>query len=138
MIIITNWFGRLGNNIMQIINALHIAVHFNINEIKLPQHKFLENKIFLNNLLKVPHSTKIIKSNFFYRKELMTKFNLSAKVFDNISIEHIRAVVQNIFKIQDKINIKDDDLTIHIRSGDVYNFRPHPGWVNHRCGFIKK
>ena len=48
---ITNWNGRLGNNIIQIVNAIIFANHFNINKINYPNHNIIKNnQIILNNL----------------------------------------------------------------------------------------
>lgn len=41
MLIITSWFGRLGNNIIQLLNAIHYAKLKNHKIIRFPVHKLL-------------------------------------------------------------------------------------------------
>ena len=74
--------GRLGNFLMQIKHALHIALHNNYNVI-LPKHKFInttyivinknisigEKKIIHQNLLILPFLQKKNKNEYFFNNK---------------------------------------------------------------------
>lgn len=131
---ITIWNGRLGNNITQIVNAIIFANYFNINKINYPNHNIIKNnQIILNNLN--PNNiilNKIYHHNFFSRKKICEQFNINENIFKNIFENNLDlySILNNIININSySLNLKDNDLVIHIRSGDVYSTNPHPGWV---------
>lgn len=142
---ITNWNGRLGNNITQIVNAIIFANHFNINEINYPNHNIIKNnQIILNNLN--PNNiilNKIFHHDFFSRKKICEKFNINENIFTNIFENNLDlySILNNIININydcDCLNLKDNDLVIHIRSGDVYSTIPHSGWIQPPLSFYDK
>jgi len=83
MIILNEWFGRLGNNIIQLKNILHIAVYYNYN-INILKHPFF-NTTYLNNIKL--ENNNITKTNiiitdpyhFFYKNRIQ---NIPLEVFD--------------------------------------------------------
>ena len=59
MLIIDSWTGRLGNNILQIIRAIHYGLVNNHSNIILPFHKFITKKeIVLNDILDKNNTVK--------------------------------------------------------------------------------
>ena len=46
MIIIENWFGRFGNNILQILRAVHYGIINNHDKIVFPPHSLLYEALF--------------------------------------------------------------------------------------------
>lgn len=40
-VVITQWYGRLGNNVIQIVNALLVAEHADIRKVIIPPHDLL-------------------------------------------------------------------------------------------------
>ena len=69
-LIISPWFGRLGNNVLQIIRAIHYAKINNYNKIKLEKHNaFSEQEIIISNKNDIVNK-QTIKDTFFYPQKL--------------------------------------------------------------------
>ena len=128
MIIFNSWFGRLGNNIIQLKNVIQIAFHYKHKILFRCSHPFFDVRIieryFSNNVNNQPITDK---NHFFYRSKIK---HISPKVFQHNNKETIN-LLKHAFIIKDKdINIlNDDDVVIHIRSGDLFSRCPHPSYV---------
>lgn len=122
MLEITHWYGRLGNNIFQVKNCLHLAYYLNCN-IKLPKHEYF-TKCYIEINPKQKKNSEIIEmgSFFFYHKIKLAKFNM--KIFSMNKKKVIHQLTELFkFKYQNDAIIPDNplDLHIHIRSGDLFN-----------------
>jgi len=132
---IINWSGRLGNNICQIVNAILFAHYNNIEIITFPKHVYFKqncidlNKYDLNNN-KNNEKNKIFNDIFFSRNKICKKYNLNITIFENKKI-NISEILKDLINLAEykNIDITDNDLTIHIRSGDVYQSNTHSGWI---------
>jgi hypothetical protein len=131
MIIINSWFGRLGNNIIQLKNALHIALELNHN-VKIPKHHiFNVNEIIID---KEPKKQEIItdNNNFFYLNKInIDKINIDKNIF-TLNNEKIKKIIQSILNSNIDLSRKEDyndKLIIHIRSGDIFNTNPHCKYI---------
>jgi hypothetical protein len=128
MIIIKNWYGRLGNNIIQICNAIHIALYYK-EQIQLPPHTFFNTNIikeyFKNNNNKLKIENNI--SNLYHRHLLK---DIPNEVFE-INIEKVHNLLKKAFIIKQNEfkKIDENDIIIHIRSGDVFSNNPHGGYT---------
>lgn len=116
--IITDWTGRLGNNILQILRCIHYALINNHNIILFPEHNLLhQNKIILD----VENTSEninmnIIEDNFFSLK----KFSMN-DVEPIVMKTYYQKYLKNIVKLNQSNIISDSkDLYIHIRSGDCF------------------
>ena len=124
MLIIDSWFGRLGNNILQVLRAIHYGLTHNHNSVKIPGHKmFLNQEISLNN---TPDKQNIVKNNFFYLKH----FNMEDPE-PYIMKKYFQKYVLPIFKVQPSLeNLENTDvLHIHFRGGDIFSSNPHKAYV---------
>jgi len=132
MIIISNWRGRLGNNITQIINCLGIALYYKC-DISLPNHSIIKK-----NKITIPDSKNHVrlKDDFFSRKKIIEKYKVDEKIFNKKEIISIirREKILDI----DDMKLGNNDLVIHIRSGDIMSSNPHKGWVQPPLYFYKK
>jgi 16S rRNA G966 N2-methylase RsmD len=132
MLIIDSWFGRNGNNILQLKHCIQIALFYK-HEIKFngksSNHKLFNIK-FIENYFNKNKNDTIIKRNFYYKKSLIDKLNIPEEVFD-LNIDETRNILKESFKInQNKINkLNEDDVVIHIRSGDIFDKNPHPDYT---------
>tara|TARA_Y100000782_G_scaffold30644_1_gene34113 strand:+ start:45889 stop:46647 length:759 start_codon:yes stop_codon:yes gene_type:complete len=131
MLLINNWTGRLGNNILQILRAIHFAKLNKHSIIKFKPHSFLsQNVITLDDYNR---NKEEISGDFFN----LSKFNIIDPE-PIIMKEHFQKYIAPIFKIKkiDKIN-NDNTIYIHIRSGDIFNKNPHPAYVQPPFSYYK-
>lgn len=114
---IKDWGGRLGNNIIQFCNALFIAFFHNYN-LQIPNHKFFKKHFIIINDDSVDqtHITKYCKiEKYIFLKYIEIDMN-------NIFKENQKEVLQCL-KDNFIINVpfkQNNDLVIHIRSGDKF------------------
>ena len=127
--IINCWFGRFGNNIIQIINCLYFSTINNISNIKFPKHDFLTNtEIIINeNINNDNLNNKNVYDTFYY----LDKLNLDSPSPVNmkkLAIKYILPILNKGIYIDGEQNTKND-LYIHIRGGDIFTSNPHPKYV---------
>ena len=137
--VIEKWFGRTGNNIVQIINCMYwsFKIKKDIDFIVLPKHVLLKtriiykrdsienndpcfkkNKMNINNLIETNRSNNRVytdANNYFYGKKL--GFNLEPSQMRKIAQEYLTQNILNL-NLNDK-SIGDNELYIHIRAGDI-------------------
>lgn len=134
MLIIQSWFGRIGNNILQIIRAIHYAIIKSHNSIKFNPHSLLSsNLIILENIENIDKSQ--INDTFFSLK----KYNIIDPE-PYIMKEYFQKYVKPIFKIQTEINKNVDDnkkIYIHFRGGDIFSSNPHKAYVQPPLSYYK-
>ena len=122
MIKIKAWSGRLGNNIMQLQNAIHIALFYKIN------HPFFDVSVIEKYFAHHDNEKSSIvfedKHNFYYKPIV------PLEVFQN-NADDVKSILHRAFKIKrDEVNKLDNDtVVIHIRSGDIFDPNPHPDYV---------
>ena len=129
---INKWMGRLGNNIIQLVNTIHIAIELGCN-ILVPEHEFLNTKIItinkksIQNVLEYTNITD--KFEFFYRTKINNNY-VNPDIFLKNS-KKVKKILRNIFviKSEDCIKAHQNDLHIHIRGGDNFTDRPHPVYI---------
>jgi len=162
---INNWFGRLGNNIIQIKNCIQIALYYSYETIIIPNHPYF-NTITINiNSIKSDENIKhyniytskeclvernnkeIITDNIYTCKEFLVEENNKEIITDNndffyqtkiqkidinlfnFNIDVTCYILKKIFTIKGNIELNDNDLVIHIRSGDIFINHPHPSYI---------
>jgi hypothetical protein len=115
---IKGWHGRLGNNIIQLKNAIQLAVSKNYNVI-MPRHKyFSKTYISLNKQIGINSKRISDPNNYFYTSDL-----------PNINYNRVLQILRDCFTIKDVKALDAEDLVIHIRSGDMFDKDPHPGYI---------
>jgi len=126
MLIIKEWYGRLGNNIDQISNVIDIALTYKHNIVFKVEHKLFNLKIIIDYFNKYSNSIIITdKHNFFGENcRLLYPKNTFG---NNNELKH--KLMKESFMIKDINKLDDYDLVIHIRSGDIFKLRPHPNYV---------
>lgn len=134
MLIINSWIGRTGNNILQLVRAIHYAYLNNHNIIIFNNHNLLNsNRINLQNIENI-HQSKII-DQFFYLK----KYNIEDPE-PHLMKKYFQKYIKPIFKIkQDESNIINDDkiIYIHFRGGDIFSNNPHKAYVQPPLSYYK-
>ena len=125
MITITHWFGRNGNNIMQLIHAIYYAKVHDHTSVRFPEHPFLNSTMIQVELKHIDDKAEV-KGSFFH---LGNEFDLHIKdpyVKKLIFLEHIQHIF--LIKPSDKYT-PENTLFIHVRSGDIFEPNPHSGYV---------
>lgn len=129
-LVIIKWCGRLGNNIIQIVNCLSIALHYQCN-VQIPTHKYF-NKTDLNlfgvNLVGGNQSRIKVITDYFFNMDNIKDIKIDKK-WVKIYFKQIQQVLQSIFIIKPPSVLNDNTLLIHIRSGDIFGKHPHPGYI---------
>lgn len=121
MIKITKWQGGFGNNLIQLINAIKIAEIEKINIINFPNHD-----LFTEESIKLKFSSpgnKSFNELFFKTSEHIAPIEMK-RIYNQY--------IEPIFKInttRNPHNFNDNELAVHIRSGDIFNKNPHRSYV---------
>ena len=128
MIIINAWYGRLGNNIKQLSNIIHIAIALKHNIKINVKHRFFDVSLIEKYFNKYNNSEIITddKLNFFNPNKYKLRF--SNTIFEE-NIQEKKKILQNAFLINNINKLPENDLVIHIRSGDIFSSNPHPGFI---------
>jgi len=134
--IVINLAYRFGNFCQQIKNAIHIAVFYNYNVI-LPPHDFLKTRyIVLNKEVTIKNEQLTNKDQYLYKNKIQ---NIDKSLFNKN-----QDIVNYIFKTilvfsTDTVSLGNNDLVIHIRSGDLFDIpNPHEGYLVPPLSYYKK
>ena len=136
MIILKKWQGRLGNNIIQLIHILRIALFYNHNITFNKDHKHFDLELISdyckNKNCKNENPLTIMdeKYNFFR----INGKSVHVKIMKNMMIsgnkeEEIKNVLRRAFKIKNIEKLDEGCLVVHIRSGDTFDRNPHPKYI---------
>ena len=122
---VTEWYGRLGNNLITLYDSLYFAIQNNYDAIIFPKHE-----MFNTQIIKLNHNIDLNDNNMndyndiciIKRGEEMFNYfkQIENKCFD-VNKNIIIGYLKKIFKIKYKSIKKgsEKDLYIHIRSGDL-------------------
>jgi len=126
MILFNNLYGRLGNNIQQLCNIIAIAIAYKHNiKINVKNLTFFDLSVIEKYFNKYNNNEIITdKYNFFYGNKLP----FSNDIFKQ-NIEERNKILQKAFLINNINKLPENDLVIHIRSGDIFSSKPHSGYV---------
>jgi len=133
-------YGRMGNNLLQISNAILLARALGLNHVQMPQTQFLNlpEPVTMHGLTLLPPEQDIkdlggfITSGFFRETRLEpigATMELRRQVIQRYIVPHLT--------IQTKPSERKDCLAVHLRSGDVFGDRPHPSYVQPPLAFYK-
>jgi len=111
--------------ISQLSNAIDIALAYKHN-IKINFHiQFFDLSVIEKYFSKYNNNTIITdKNNFFYRHKL----SFPNDIFKQ-NVEERNKILKNAFLIKNINKLNENDLVIHIRSGDIFSSKPHCGYV---------
>ena len=124
MIIFNRLFGRFGNNIMQLRNIISIAIAYKHNiKINVKKLKFFDLSVIEKYFNKYNNSEIITdKNNFFYNSRLPFPNDIFKQ-----NIEERNKILQKAFLINNINKLPENDIVIHIRSGDIFQRK---GWIH--------
>ena len=133
MLIINSWFGRTGNNILQIIRAIHYAIINSHNSIRFQQHSLLTSNIIILKNIENINKSQIIDTFFSLKK-----YNIIDPE-PYVMKEYFQKYVKPIFKIQTENNndVDDKKIYVHFRGGDIFSSTPHKAYVQPPLSYYK-
>jgi len=125
MLLINSWLGRLGNNMLQLVRAIHYATLYKHKYVKFQSHFFLKNVIIVINYSKDDNKT-IINDTFFSLK----KYDITDPE-PILMKKYFQKYIKPIFKIQTENDndVDDKKIYIHFRGGDIFSNNPHNAYV---------
>ena len=126
MIIFNKLVGRLGNNIVQLCNIIDIAIAHKHNiKINIKKLNFFDLSVIKKYFNKYNNNEIITdKHNFLFSNRLP----FSDDIFKQ-NIEERNKILQKAFLINNINKLPENDLVIHIRSGDIFKSKPHHDYV---------
>jgi hypothetical protein len=127
---INQWYGRLGNNIQQISNAIFFCKENNIN-FHSPDHELIKSFQIKFGI------DKNVCGRFFFYDGLEKDFNCDVEKLNKARREICLEYVANNFKFFIKEPLDKDILVIHIRSGDIFSRNPHSLYVPNPLSYYR-
>jgi len=129
-----NYSGRFGNLLIQFINAITLAERSNLKFIRLGKHELLgiSHPIQINGITYLPFGAELFSkgrflSGEFFNSDPFVPVLMPFLQFDSVSERNFTDVVQRVIRPNILRGIPllnevhhDDEVTIHIRSGDVF------------------
>ena len=133
MLIIDRWNGRVGNNMLQIVRAIHYAVLNSHSKIYFQHHSLL-----ISNIITLKNTEHINKSQIIDTFFSLKKYNIIDPE-PYIMKEYFQKYIKPIFKIQIESNkdIDDNKIYIHFRGGDIFSSNPHKSYVQPPLSYYK-
>ena len=132
-IFINQWYGRLGNNIIQLHNAILTGLYYN-KDIVIKPHRFFSNtkNIVINSNPK-PYYVVTDPTYYFYRSYMCPEIYSNN---NEIALERLRDCF--VIKGNRLTPLNEDEAVIHIRSGDIFindinveYYQPPLSWYIH-------
>lgn len=116
LIKIKSWFGRLGNNIIQVKNAIQFALQHGYN-IEIPKHRYFNTTYIEIN--KENDNSKIFHDQIFF------------DVKNCGNIQKTRDILRKIFimPINNLQPFGNNDVVVYIRSGDLFINNPPSKYI---------
>ena len=132
MLIINYWYGRLGNNILQIIRCIHFAKLKGHSIIKFNNHSLLTQNYIELKTNKMDNKTQV--NDIFFS---LKKYNINDPE-PYLMKEYFQKYIKQIFKICVNVNydVNDNDVYIHFRGGDIFA-NPHNAYVQPPLSYYK-
>lgn len=136
---ITKWFGRLGNNCLQLAHAVHLARELGIREVEHPPHPLFKGRKIDLGVSFGSHPG--LSGEFFYEKSLIphaTPLSISGRKHIFRETLWPRFIGRDCLGQPMKSLLKQEStLVIHIRSGDVFSAKPHADYVQPPLWFYR-
>lgn len=125
------WYGRLGNNIQQISNAIFFCMKNNIN-FYCSEHELINS--FCINFGK----DKSISGRFFFYDGPYKDFECNINELNNLRREICLKYIVPNFKFFVKEALDENTVVIHLRGGDIFTSYPPSTYVPNPINFYEK
>lgn len=141
--IIVETYGRFGNNIQQLIHAIHVAKHLRISAINFNIPGFHINRI----LLGAPRWDEPKLKHTFFKYDDLANLHPGCKTLPELTFKIVKSYAMTylypLLKYRPGL-FKDMNLDpkttlcIHVRSGDIFQENPHPDYMPPPLDFYKR
>ncbi len=122
---VSQWYGRLGNNIRQVVNALSYALANGDSEVRIPPHTFFRRTALSTGVAGPAARASVCDTFFAARVEAAPEcLPIVRGAFSPVAAAPVHGLAT-------------DDLVIHIRAGDIFGPRPHPLYVQPPLAFYR-
>jgi hypothetical protein len=136
-IYLPEWYGRLGNNIIQLLNVITYGLQNNYEIVRFPNHyAFNTTEIVLNkstNILDPIRTYIAIDESCFYFMIMNNKLSYTINIKELFN-KYIKKIFNNI-KYDLDINY---DLTIYFRSGDIFEGKMNDDYIQPSLSFYQE
>lgn len=138
MVLIVQPLGRFGNNVIQLIHAIHIAETFHIPAVRFRFGGFQTNEIRIHDLRiranrNHPLRRQRIVHNFFYEHQNLAIFPGLSNLSPHDRLRIAQQYLKPILSCSSELPFLPDfetTLFVHIRSGDLFrNHSPHSSYI---------
>ena len=141
---IHKWFGRLGNNIMQLANSIYVAQVTN-SSLHVPVHAMLNRtswEFTTHNATKIDRMCGSIvmhggEAGFFYRAQCSWQHNMTSENVSSILKTQVRPYLR-LSSVRASSDVDNDTVILYIRSGDIFGTNPHPGYAQPPFAFYQR
>jgi hypothetical protein len=120
---ISNWYGRFGNNLLQINNAVYRCLKDGKNLI-FPKHDFLNTQEI--NFFET-------SNNLISHSDLFWGDNIDDSIRRQISIKYLKNIINF-----NEVEIDNDTLVFHLRGGDIFSNNAPNNYVQAPYSYIKE
>lgn len=132
-------FGRFGNSLRQILNALYIRERLEVKTLYIPKLWYIQNNLPFISIVdeeecSLEKNNDIFTHDFFHISKLDLPFSRKFN-YSEIYKKHKDIFV---FKKECDYKIMDTDLVIHFRSGDIFENNIHKGYGQPPFAFYRK
>ena len=136
----SRWYGRFGNNVIQLVNACCVAQARGIEKVIFPPSEY-----FLGTQINIePCGTKFesqghICSDFFSfsEMEMILGYRPTYDLMQTIGIRYIAPIVKGLDWAVAKFGNIRTECSVHLRGGDIFSKRPHPRYVPPPVNYFK-
>lgn len=131
MLVVNEWFGRCGNNVLQLVRGIYLAKHLGHSSITFPNH-WMFNTTTVQVSPQQEYDPPAVSDIFFY----LSKFGLK-----DPSPEYMKQICKQYIISICTIHLPSstpDTLFIHIRGGDIFSSNPHSWYVQPPISFYTK
>jgi len=133
-------YGRMGNNLLQISNALLLAKALRLEYVKLPKSEIfsVSHPVTVEGLTLLPHDVdtrtygSFLVSDYFQQPRLEL-LGVRMPIRRKVLKKYLAPAVKLVYPNKEPAGC----LTIHLRSGDVFSSNPHPDYAPPPLAFYK-
>lgn len=133
MVLIVKPYQRFGNNILQMIHAIHIAETFGIRVIRFNFDHFTTNVLYVNSNTKSSLYKDVrIVDKFYYETNNLRLFPgllpMTETDRNRIACTYLKPILKHV-QPSSFLPDYENTLFVHIRSGDVFSEKIHAAYI---------